>query len=324
MPATSPAIRPRRTLHALGAAALITAAISGIVLLGIATRSPPTDAQVTLVVEDLQVSPLFASSPATIVLRGRIRNLADAPTRHLRIGLAAADPGVGDRWTPLEIEPAAPVDAVQGDAIVPFYGVVRLEGSGRFAVGIVAVSDDAILPPQLRPVWLFGPIDAATEVGTVFLSYLVLLGLGALSWRLLARNPHARGFHVRYRYASVAVTVAVAGPILIWTSRAVVIRVVGPSAPPWVWAELPWVGAAAFAAGWILFGFALRPGGSSARGVALAATLYVLVGLVWTIGLQVAFGRGALATLADRDVMMFSLLWPLQIAQVTGLFGLSY
>ncbi len=317
---------PRRAAYTLGAAALVLLGVGIVVLFGVVTASPSLGAPSNLSVEDLVLSPALSTSPATVLVRGRVRNVSDVPAHQVSIGLSAADPGQGNHWTPLQLEPRGTIAVLQPNAAVPFYGAMRLEGNGRFAVGVIALSDESVLPPQLRPVWLLAPRDFATEVTSVFAAYAFLLGLVALALYLATRAAPGRGhgLEVRRRELGAATAVAIAGPVLIWTLRAVLIRSLGPGAPSWIWAELPWIGSMVFAAGWLLGGSALRPRGSRIRGVALAAVLYVLCGLVWTVALQVSFGRTIPSVLADADVMLFSLQWPLQIAQVTGLFGLSY
>jgi hypothetical protein len=113
-------------------------------------------------------------------------------------------------------------------------------------------------------------------------------------------------------------------PVVIWTARALIIRAVGPGAPTWVWADLSWLGALGFAGGWMLLGMALRPAGSALRGLVLAFVLYAVAGLLWTFALQLALGRPFIAIASDTGLLLFAFLWPLQVAQVTGLFGLSY
>ena len=56
----------------------------------------------------------------------------------------------------------------------------------------------------------------------------------------------------------------------------------------------------------------------------MALLFYTVVGVLWTLALQLAFGRPFIAIISDPGLLLFGLLWPLQIAQVTGLFGLSY
>jgi len=125
------------------------------------------------------------------------------------------------------------------------------------------------------------------------------------------------------RLRSAAVLLMTLAPV-IWLSRAVIIRAIGPSAPVWVWTDLPPLGVLFFAAGWIALGAALRPAGSAVRGASLAALLYVACGLLWTFGLQIAFGRSITSIVTDSDLLIFGLQWPVQIAQIFGLFGMSY
>lgn len=312
-------------------AGAILAAASFSVIVGLAVTSSGWDPAVTstastesLTVEGLQVSPMFSTSPGTFTVQGELRNAGTRPARQVSIGLSAADPGRDNRWIPLQMQPRGPISILGPGDAVPFYGAVRLEGSGRFSIGVAVLTQDAALPPRLRPVWLLRPGDAATEAAGVFVIYALLLALAVLAVRLLAWRARGIVLQPARRRVALAVVLMLLGPTAVWTARAFAIRTLGPGAPPWIWAELPWIGSLVFAAGWMLVGAAMRPGGSASRGLALAGILYVVVGLLWTFALQLTFGRPLAAILGNADLLLFGLQWPLQVAQVTGLFGLSF
>lgn len=75
-------------------------------------------------------------------------------------------------------------------------------------------------------------------------------------------------------------------------------------------------------AGWLLVGSGLRPRGSPARGTLLAAIVYLLIGIVWVVGFNLRIGTPPVA-LASPWSAFLALIWPLQVAQVLGWFGLS-
>ena len=81
-----------------------------------------------------------------------------------------------------------------------------------------------------------------------------------------------------------------------------------------------------FAAGWLLAGATLRPGGSALGGLTLAALLYVAVGVVWILGFNLHLGtplEQLLPNVLSPTALRIILAWPLQVAQVFGIFGLG-
>lgn len=108
------------------------------------------------------------------------------------------------------------------------------------------------------------------------------------------------------------------GPAVAWS--------VLPQAAPAARAAWMFGGAAFFALGWLLLGAALWPGGAL-RGVAVAAGLYVAVGLLWVFAFNVVLGAPParlLRELATPEGLLFVLGWPLNVAQAIGLFGLGF
>ena len=81
-----------------------------------------------------------------------------------------------------------------------------------------------------------------------------------------------------------------------------------------------------FAAGWLLTGATLRPAGSVLSGLALAALLYVAVGVAWVLAFNLHLGAPLgqlLPDLLSPTALRIILIWPLQVAQVLGIFGLG-
>ncbi|MDO9066231.1 MAG: hypothetical protein Q7U96_04010, partial [Chloroflexota bacterium] len=97
------------------------------------------------------------------------------------------------------------------------------------------------------------------------------------------------------------------------------------STVPWILVTMPIAATAVFAGGWLLAGMGLRPRGSMLRGASLAALLYVFVGAMWVVTFNVGILGNSATDLAQQPVglVMLVLMWPLQIAQVLGFFGLA-
>ena len=89
---------------------------------------------------------------------------------------------------------------------------------------------------------------------------------------------------------------------------------------------IPNIAVILFATGWLLVGAALQPGGSAWSGLALAALLYGAVGVAWVIGFNLRLGAplaDLLPDLLSPTALRIMLGWPLQVAQVLGLFDLQ-
>lgn len=132
---------------------------------------------------------------------------------------------------------------------------------------------------------------------------------------------------VDWRVISLGLALMVLGPNLLWSlwSR---YRYHPPDVaiPEWAFG-LVWYGLAAFALGWLMVGAGWRPGNSIVWGVALAATAYALFGLAWTIVFDLEMNDAALGEILEPQklvaILQQALIWPLTVAQVLGLFGLT-
>ncbi len=82
--------------------------------------------------------------------------------------------------------------------------------------------------------------------------------------------------------------------------------------------SLAFGGVTLFALGWLLVGAGLW----GKRGVLAAAGVYWLVGVVWAVAFNLSPGTPPMRLL-HPVVLLLALMWPLQVAQVLGLFGLS-
>ena len=92
-------------------------------------------------------------------------------------------------------------------------------------------------------------------------------------------------------------------------------------APVWVY-WLPYGGLAAFVIGWHVGWSGLRPHESMLRGALLGVILYFGVGLLWVFAFNVSRGAPVLG-LIHGGTLLLAAIWPLQIAQMLGLFGLT-
>jgi hypothetical protein len=82
-------------------------------------------------------------------------------------------------------------------------------------------------------------------------------------------------------------------------------------------------GVIAFASGWVLLGAGIRPGSSGTWGAIFAAGLYCYVGLVWAFRFNMSLGATP-EQLLHPGMLLIALIWPLQVAQKWGLFGLAF
>ncbi len=79
--------------------------------------------------------------------------------------------------------------------------------------------------------------------------------------------------------------------------------------------------------GWVLVGTGLRPRGKAWLGTALSAVRYIWLGLIWVLFFNaVVLGTSMTGLLEPRNLptgLLIASIWPLQVAQVLGLFHLS-
>jgi len=116
------------------------------------------------------------------------------------------------------------------------------------------------------------------------------------------------------------------GPGSLWLIQHHLIRLRPVVATPTaVLSGLGFGGVALFALGWLLVGASLWRwrGGSSVVGGLVAAGVYWLTGLVWVSAFNLSLGIPA-TRLLHPTILLFAFLWPLQVAQALGFFGLSF
>ena len=115
--------------------------------------------------------------------------------------------------------------------------------------------------------------------------------------------------------------VAVGGPWLLWTRL-----VAGLARGTATHAEtLAFGGAALFACGWCILGASFASPGRRLVVLARAAALYAATGVGWVLAFNVAVGTKLEAFFREPAALLaLTLAWPLQVAQLVGLFGLSF
>lgn len=150
----------------------------------------------------------------------------------------------------------------------------------------------------------------------------VVLGSSAAALAVrLAGPPHP----VRW-LAAIGGAIAIGGPMLLWAAYCALGARNSPVLPEIVW--LPLIGVAVGVAGWLLTAAALRPAGSALRGLAMGAVVYSAAGLISLFAINALSGNivaGLPAVLADPVAFYVTvLLWPLRIAAMFGLFGLTF
>lgn len=121
------------------------------------------------------------------------------------------------------------------------------------------------------------------------------------------------------------------GPTVLWTLSRLAAGL--PSSAPRLWRSPPWevilpdiAGGGLFALGWLLVGAGTRLGRSTGRGMAWAATAYLLVGGAWVLGVPEDPNIGVaehVRNVLDPTAWLFALLkglfWPGQVAAALGL-----
>jgi len=115
------------------------------------------------------------------------------------------------------------------------------------------------------------------------------------------------------------VLVALLGPSVLWSTHQDLLRLqAGRTLSATLMSSLAFGGVALFALGWLLVGVGLW----GRRGLLAAAVAYWLVGLVWVVAFNLSVGS-APTSLLHPVILLAALMWPLLVAQVLGLFGLS-
>jgi hypothetical protein len=146
------------------------------------------------------------------------------------------------------------------------------------------------------------------------LSALVLFLVVAAAGTLLVQSI--------FRPADAAPALAPSRAIV---AAGLVLALLAPSLHALVARPPPWLPPAAlllFVLGWLLTCVGLRPRRQPDRGLVLGLLTYEAAGLLWIALFNLT--RGApLSGILHPIALFFALYWPLQVAQIVGLFGLS-
>lgn len=278
-----------------------------------------------LAVLNLNVTPRVLQSGDIVAVDARVANRGDVPVYGLQLSLAIAETGVPlRRWVPLEQNPPGPIEELGPGEEVSFSGKLRVEGNGWYRVGMVASAANLQLAPQGQRVRVIEPSSALIQALGVLLVYLLILGAAAGSARVLLRSKGdaAARFRPSWLVIIAGLVLMVVVPIVLglyWSSAA---REYGFAfMPGWVY-PLPFGGLASFLVGWLVSWSGLRPQASALRGALLGAILYFGLGLMWVIAFNVILSGSVLGSL-HLVTLFLATMWPLQVAQVLGLFGLS-
>ncbi len=118
------------------------------------------------------------------------------------------------------------------------------------------------------------------------------------------------------------VLLMILGPTVLWSLLPG--YVTSGRATGWISSAVSFGGVGFFASGWILIGSGLRPRGSMRRGALFAVVVYLLVGLAWVVAFNTSLGATVGQLVLNPGILLIALFWPLQIAQLLGLFGLQF
>jgi hypothetical protein len=123
----------------------------------------------------------------------------------------------------------------------------------------------------------------------------------------------------------VGLGLLIGDPTVLWGTRYLMVQQSGGPrfTPAWALVWLPIGGVLLFAAGWLLIGAALRPRGDARRGMVLAGILYIAIGFAWLVLFNAGLSGRFVLDVLNPTALQIALIWPFQVAQVLGLFGLT-
>jgi len=272
-----------------------------------------------LEVRELRVMPIVLRSGTPARIEAVVVNCGTVPVYGLQLGVAVAEVGAVNRgWVPLDKYPSEPIETLVPGKEVNFRGLVRLEGDGWFLVGVAGIATNAILLPRGKKVRVVNPMESLMHAVMLFAFYAVLLSIAVIAARVLMGWGKGKALLIpQYSLIGSGLLVMVMG--FSWFG---VFRYVAPLVQPQILSWLPLGGVILFAGGWVLIGAGLRPQGKAWRGMLLAVVLYTLIGIGWVVGFNISLGAG-FTELAHPTLLLIALVWPLQVTQVLGIFGLG-
>lgn len=278
-----------------------------------------TAAQGQLEVRQMEVNPRLVRSGDIVQIHAIIANVGDVAISDLRIGPSVANAWVPGqygphrrRWTPLNQVPAEPIPSLASGDEVEFSATLRLDGDGSVKVGLGAGGRDTTLLPIGTTVRIVSPAASLQNASLLFPVFLA--GFALIGWLALA------AFRPRDDYPVACpsgFTLGLGISLLLLSSAVALNR------EDWYQKQVAVTCIASFAFGWILTGAGIRPRGRRAPGIALASTAYIVLGLVWTIVVNVGVGSVEPELLLTRSSLFAMFAWPFELAQFVGLLEVT-
>jgi len=278
-------------------------------------------AESLLEVRELHVEPRVVQLGDSVQVEAVVVNRGTVPVYDLQLGVAIGNIGAANgRWTPLDKRPSEPVKSLAPGEEVEFWGTVRVEGDGWFLVGIAGTATNAMLLPRGQKVYVVNPVIFSVRAIALYAFYVVLLSIaGAAVWVLTGWGKGGVIFIPNYPSIGAGLGVMAIGILGLGAFRYFAPRV-QPTILPW----LPLGGVILFATGWLLIGTGLGLQGQAWRGMALAIILYIVIGVGWVIAFNVGLGAKFPEMVLEPTFLLMVLVWPLQVAQALGIFGLGF
>lgn len=262
-------------------------------------------------IQQIEVTPKLLWSGGTVDVNAIIINNGNGTAYDLRLAAAVADvEGTEKKWRPASNDYIEPIKSLAPGESVNFRSSVILEGDGWFRVGAAGQAANAMLFPQGQKVHsIVAQISFFNMIALLAANILFLVITVLCYWLLLykTRNESSPIFSINKLLIVLGIFLLLIGPIF---STIRPYRTSPQSEPQW---SLTWM-IVLFVLGWLMTGAAFRPGRSYFKGVLLAIMTYFIIGFGITISLSSAF---------NDNYIGVAPFWPLYVAQLLGLFGLS-
>ena len=274
-----------------------------------------------LAVTYLETDQTIVRSGSLFTVAARVLNDGNEPIYDLDLGVAVGQSGgTAADWETVTENPSAIITELTPGAEVAYDATVRLSGSGWYEVGIAGSAANTFLMPQGQKILVVDPGTAIGQLIGIFLLFVILIGgAGLLLASLLRGTRDVTRSKPSRRVIWVGAFLMVLGVLIF----AVLGRAAGRLAPALLF-TLPLAAVGLFLLGWLVVGAGLRVGGSPWRGAVAAGVLYVVIGVVWVFAFNAQLGADLPAMITDPSWVLLSLIWPMQVAQATGLFGLAF
>ncbi len=287
----------------------------------IVSQSLESVAEPLLEVQELHVEPTVVRSGTSIQVKAIVVNHGTAPAYNLHLGVAIGYiKATNGSWSPLTKQPSEPIKSLLPGEQVDFWGVIQVEGNGLFLVGIAGTATNTMLLPRGQKVWVVNPATFSSRAIMLYAFYVILLGIAGMAiWLLIG---HEKGKLIfAFHYPLIGFGLSLMGMSLLWF---VISQCFMPRIQPQISSWLPLGGVGLFIAGWMFVGAGLGPQAKAWRGIILAAIMYILIGIIWITAFNVGLGAKLDEVLLEPNFLLVALVWPLQVAQALGIFGLRF